>query len=452
YSLINIDPAPSDSLPLDERIELLQQAITLQQAYATSLHKNWWLTSQPLLSQEALARALLQKGDKEGAFQVAKDAATHGGTKAMKLLAHWYETGAGPVTVDKKEKERWQAEAKRRDHNDGYKMFTVPMTFTYSSENLPWNFSIRDPVDGDDPVEEEIDRLEYWEGAILADDVKDSFRKLLKIAQDNNVSFEELAAYALQSTDKYARDPGDFLVKLSCAFDGKSPVPDKPCALAKGLDNILAVIEETSKREGAESILKDGFAKAAAESRLRDFVQDIGDKASDKQLWPVARWAFDTVLSTDSGQYELLAKRGRVLQAMGLFKEAEADYFKLLTFRRNDPHALKHLAYLWIEQDRELNPALELLNRATKLAPESPDIRDSIGWAYVKLGDIDQALSHLDAARKGDPKQAEISGSSGQFVGRCEPVRAWVPVDLWITSLLPTGSTGQAGDLWTTSL
>ena len=43
-------------------------------------------------------------------------------------------------------------------------------------------------------------------------------------------------------------------------------------------------------------------------------------------------------------------------------------------------------------------------------------------------------------------------GSSGQFVGGCEPVRAWVPVDLWITSLLPTGPTGQAGDLWTTSL
>jgi hypothetical protein len=45
-----------------------------------------------------------------------------------------------------------------------------------------------------------------------------------------------------------------------------------------------------------------------------------------------------------------------------------------------------------------------------------------------------------------------ISGSSGQFVGGSEPVRAWVPVDLWITSLLPTGPTGQAGDLWTTSV
>ncbi len=44
-------------------------------------------------------------------------------------------------------------------------------------------------------------------------------------------------------------------------------------------------------------------------------------------------------------------------------------------------------------------------------------------------------------------------GSSGQFVGgSSEPLRARVPVDLWITSLLPTGPTGQAGDLWTTSL
>ena len=54
-----------------------------------------------------------------------------------------------------------------------------------------------------------------------------------------------------------------------------------------------------------------------------------------------------------------------------------------------------------------------------------------------------------------NPRTKDLSpifGSSGQFVGGCEPVRAWVPVDLWITSLLPTGPTGQAGDLWTTSL
>ncbi len=37
-------------------------------------------------------------------------------------------------------------------------------------------------------------------------------------------------------------------------------------------------------------------------------------------------------------------------------------------------------------------------------------------------------------------------------MGGCEPVREWVPVDLGITSLLPTGPTGQAGDLWTSSL
>ena len=36
--------------------------------------------------------------------------------------------------------------------------------------------------------------------------------------------------------------------------------------------------------------------------------------------------------------------------------------------------------------------------------------------------------------------------------GSSKPLRARVPVDLWITSLLPTGPTGQAGDLWTTSL
>ena len=51
-----------------------------------------------------------------------------------------------------------------------------------------------------------------------------------------------------------------------------------------------------------------------------------------------------------------------------------------------------------------------------------------------------------------EERTASNIGSSGQFVGGCEPVRAWVPVDLWITSLLPTGPTGQAGDLWTTSL
>jgi hypothetical protein len=57
-------------------------------------------------------------------------------------------------------------------------------------------------------------------------------------------------------------------------------------------------------------------------------------------------------------------------------------------------------------------------------------------------------IDEVDAA----VADGQMFGSSGQFVGGSEPVRGWVPMDLWITSLLPTGPTGQAGDLWTTSL
>lgn len=417
YSLINLEPKAKDKLPLDVRIQQLREALALQKQYANAPHKNWMLSEHPIFTtQEALAKALQENGDKGGALQAAKESAEQGGTTAMKLLAQWYETGEGPVTVDKAEAERWKAEAKRRDPNNGFKRFTVPVTLSYSaSDKTPWKVFLRDPVDGNDPVEEEIDRLEYWEGAIMPEDVKTVFRKLLKIAKDNNVSFEELLVYATDSGRNYAANADDYYVKLSCAYDGINPLPDKYCVVDKGLDSIIKITEETRKREGAESIIKGGIAKAIADANKRIFVRQMAIKSERQKLWQPALWAYDALIAADkTNAIELLPKRGNALEGMGLFQEAEANFFKYLAFKPDDPSALNHLAYLWIEQDRDFKPALELLNRANKLQPDDPFIRDSIGWAYVKLGDIDQALPNLEAAWKIDPKQAEIAYHLGE--------------------------------------
>jgi tetratricopeptide (TPR) repeat protein/tRNA A-37 threonylcarbamoyl transferase component Bud32 len=86
----------------------------------------------------------------------------------------------------------------------GMKRFTVPAEFgglkyplhVYISE-VPWP---------KDPLEDQARWLEEERGGTIPEEVRESFRKLHKIAHENNVSFQDLCVYALGTANE-AADP-----------------------------------------------------------------------------------------------------------------------------------------------------------------------------------------------------------------------------------------------------
>src|ERR1700686_1673037 len=151
-------------------------------------------------AQEALGRVYESDSvvrDMDVAISWYRRAAFLGSKEAMERLAVIYETGKGV------EKNSQLAEMWRKNANGSVKRFTVPCDL--NGQKLPFYVFIVEeyPPNEDNPMKEEGQRISTdFVGATLPVEVIDSFKRLLKIARDNKVSFPDLCVYALGAAGK----------------------------------------------------------------------------------------------------------------------------------------------------------------------------------------------------------------------------------------------------------
>jgi len=67
--------------------------------------------------------------------------------------------------------------------------------------------------------------------------------------------------------------------------------------------------------------------------------------------------------------------------------------------------ALNNLAYVLLEYANQPEEALKYAQQAHELAPDHPDIEDTMGWAYYRKGIYGMAVEHLAHAVARDGKQ-----------------------------------------------
>lgn len=75
------------------------------------------------------------------------------------------------------------------------KRFSVPCQF--GARRAPFNIYIGYPADGFHPLHFQHAWLQEERGGFIPPDVRESFAKLLTIARENNVNFEDLCVYAM---------------------------------------------------------------------------------------------------------------------------------------------------------------------------------------------------------------------------------------------------------------
>lgn len=75
------------------------------------------------------------------------------------------------------------------------KRFTVPCDF--SDVKYPFHVYVGEPTRGLHPLKYQEAWLREVRGGSIPAEVMDSFERLAKIAEENNVSFEDLCVYAL---------------------------------------------------------------------------------------------------------------------------------------------------------------------------------------------------------------------------------------------------------------
>lgn len=75
------------------------------------------------------------------------------------------------------------------------KRFTIPCDF--GGQKHPFHVYVGEPHPKKHPLLNQSNWLSSERGGTIPQDVMDSFEKLFKISQENNVSFEDLCVYAL---------------------------------------------------------------------------------------------------------------------------------------------------------------------------------------------------------------------------------------------------------------
>jgi len=133
-------------------------------------------------------------------------------------------------------------------------------------------------------------------------------------------------------------------------------------------------------------------------------------------------------------QNDLTLLYGRAEAAMqaGQVKRAEEDLKAFLELRPEDGSALNTLGYLLLEKTDRYQEAFIYIERALALMPDNQAVIDSMGWAYYRLGNYQQALEYLQQAYA-ITAEAEIAAHLGEILWMLE--RQQEAEQIWRDSL-----------------
>ena len=97
---------------------------------------------------------------------------------------------------------------------------------------------------------------------------------------------------------------------------------------------------------------------------------------------------------------------------------AEADLKKALELYPEQPHVLNYLGYSWVDQGVNLDTGMDMVKRAVALRPDDGYIVDSLGWAYYRIGNYEEAVKQLERAIELKPEDPTINDHLGDAYWR----------------------------------
>ncbi len=127
---------------------------------------------------------------------------------------------------------------------------------------------------------------------------------------------------------------------------------------------------------------------------------DLLPKANDKNSWVYYYY------------------RGICEERSKQWNKAEADMRKALELQPEQPHVLNYLGYSWIDQGINLDEGMKLIKRAVEQRPDDGYIVDSLGWAYYRTGNYEDAVKNLERAIDLKPEDPTINDHLGDAYWR----------------------------------
>ena len=196
-------------------------------------------------------------------------------------------------------------------------------------------------------------------------------------------------------------------------------------------DNPLFVDAELGRSEALFQMGRTDAAVEVLNALARDYPMvsavytALGDAHRRLENYEEAVAAYSEALAlvdqTRERSWFLFYVRGISNDSLDNWTAAEADFRQALELRPDQPQVLNYLGYSLVEQRRNLDEALDMIERAVAGRPESGYIVDSLGWVLYRLDRFDEAVAPMERAVELEPNDPVINDHLGDvywMVGR----------------------------------
>jgi tetratricopeptide (TPR) repeat protein len=158
-------------------------------------------------------------------------------------------------------------------------------------------------------------------------------------------------------------------------------------------------------------------------ARVRDETSPRGRRAMADMYRNLERWneaesIYNALIDENARDWRLYFARGAARDHLGRWGEAEADLRRALDLSPEQPDVANYLGYTLVERGEKMDEALRLIRSAVAQRPMSGAITDSLGWAYFRTGDYEQAVTHLERAVELEPASPVIVDHLGDAYWR----------------------------------
>ncbi len=121
----------------------------------------------------------------------------------------------------------------------------------------------------------------------------------------------------------------------------------------------------------------------------------------------------DTLKNPQRPNWLIFYFRGICHERSKQWVKAEIDFRRALELFPDQPHVLNYLGYSWIDQGVNLEDGMRMIRRAVEQRPDDGYIVDSLGWAFYRIHNYDEAVKHLERAVELKPEDPTINDHLG---------------------------------------
>lgn len=202
-------------------------------------------------------------------------------------------------------------------------------------------------------------------------------------------------------------------------------------------DRTLRVVRDTllaemGKADEAANDLKkmfDGKTDRATYVSLAD-VYEKGRRFDDMAK---ALDSAEKLSQSDDDKIGVWFMRGAMFERMNRVEQAETEFRKVLKVDPDNAGAMNYMGYMLADRNLRLEEALNFILQALEREPGNGAYLDSLGWAYFKLGRLEEAEKSMRRAVDKTPRDPTVHDHMAEV-------------------LMKRGKVGEAVAEWQTSL